>query len=119
MKERIIKDLEEKLYDKAQKEYSSFIEKLKTLSPEKIIDSSYKKVCYDEYLSYFGTENKFNIDELKMLIKTDDLLETFYDDWLSCDGGFHTELEISADDFMLEMLDDYEKENKKQKIQER
>lgn len=46
-------NIREELYSKMEKEYDLFIENLKQLSPEKIIDSAYEKVMKEELVSMF------------------------------------------------------------------
>ena len=62
-------NIREELYSKMEKEYDLFIENLKQLSPEKIIDSAYEKVMKEELVSMFYPEyEKYDIRDRKSVV---------------------------------------------------
>lgn len=96
--ESINKELKDRLVDKVEQELKEFKESLKSKSPEEIIDNSYKLVCMMETKDYLLYDREYSNFELKTLLKTSNLLDECYDDWLSCDGHFREALEYSIDD---------------------
>ena len=90
--------LREELYEKISLEYDSFIEKIKQLSPEKIIDKSYEKVMKEELVSMFYPENEqYDISDIKALNKSEYPLEELYQGWMDEDSGIHQALESSVE----------------------
>ena len=73
-----IKDL---LYEKMSNEQKDFVENLKHLPPEKIIQSAYEKVMRDDILMLF--EDDFLDDkQIKALLRLEKPLSACYDEWL-------------------------------------
>ena len=111
--------LREELYQKLEQEYNHFIEELKTLPAEKIIDKSYEKVTKEEFKeTFYPDSKKFDIEDIKRLSKESDVLATLYDRWLDADGGYHEMLEYCAYDFLEELEEKEEKEKPKKKERE-
>ena len=69
------------LYNKAVAEQYIFIENLKRLPPEKIIEASYENVIRDELLMIFESKD-FSREQVKELLKSENLLAKCYDYWL-------------------------------------
>ena len=87
--------LREELYEKLSLEYDSFIEEVKKLPPEKIIDKSYEKVMKEELVSMFYPESdQYDISDIKVLNKSEYPLEELYQDE---DSGIHQALESSVE----------------------
>lgn len=110
-------EIRQELYSKMEKEYNSFIEKLKTLSPEEIIKSAYEKVIKEEILGEFYPEYEhYDIGKIRALNKTKEPLDELYQGWMDCDLGIHQVLE----DSIYDTLEEVEREQKqKHKSQER
>ncbi len=79
-----MKDLRQRLYDKASAEQTAFIDKLKIMPPDAIIQSAYEKVIRDDILSAFEGE-ELPINHVKELLKQPFPLSACYDEWLSND----------------------------------
>lgn len=101
-------------YQKASKEQDAFIEHLKTLPPEQIIDRSYEKAMRDDILMTF--ENDYMSEylsekQVKELLKLDCPLAACYAEWLDTD--------VSHMDMLRDTIDGYAKrlveENEEQK----
>ncbi|MEI3402420.1 MAG: DUF3848 domain-containing protein [Clostridia bacterium] len=106
-------NVREELYSKMEKEYNLFIENLKQLSPEKIMDNAYEKVMKEELVSMFYPEyEKYDISDIKALNKCEKPLEELYQGWMDFDGGIHELLEYSIDD-TIETLKREQKEKNK------
>jgi len=106
-------ELKNKLYEKIDKEMSDYKEELKQMTPDKIIENAYRLVVKDE----IACELKgmyLDEEEIKAMLKQEDLLSTFYDDWLNCDGRLG---EVISDTTMTEtvetILEDYNDERRK------
>lgn len=89
-------NIREELYRKMENEYDSFIENLKQLSTEQIIDSSYERVVKEEIVLMFYPEyEKYDINYIKILNKSKRPLEELYQGWMEFDGGIDGPLEHS------------------------
>ncbi len=83
-------DLRDLLYQKASKEQDAFVEHLKTLPPEQIIDKSYEKVMRDDILMTFE-DDYLSDKQIAELIKLDYPLSACYDEWMETDAS-HMEM---------------------------
>ena len=84
--------LQEQLYDKLQKEYDSFIEEIKGLPPDEIIEKSYEKVYKEELLSLFY-DDKRDDEEAQALLDLEYPLEELYQEWMDTDASISETLE--------------------------
>lgn len=104
--------IKQELYDKLQEEYDNFIENLKTMTPEQIIDNSYEKVMKEELKDmFFPSMCNYDLAQIKALKKAEAPLDELYQGWMDFDGGIHESLEYSVED----TLDFLQKEQKKNK----
>ena len=106
-----IKDL---LYEKMSNEQNDFVENLKHLSPEKIIQSAYEKVMRDDILMLF--EDDFLDDkQIKALLRLERPLSACYDEWLKNDCSYMDMLRDTVDDFSKDLVKEHEKAIKKKR----
>jgi len=109
--------IRQELYDKLENEYNNFIDELKTLPPEKIIDKSYEKVMKEETLSMFIPESKmFDMEELKALNKEKNPLEYLYQGWMNSDLNINQLYEDNVRDSLYDLVEEQKnkaKENRK------
>lgn len=77
-------EINQKLYEKLAKEYDGFIEHLKTLLPDEIINNSYEKVFKEDILLCFES-NDLDYERAKALLSLDKPLDELYDEWLGTD----------------------------------
>lgn len=102
MEERIImckiKMLENKNYlnEKLDNEFEIFCEKMKTKSPEEILDKAYEITIKKELKEYLKN-SKLNRSKINLLLKKQNILNTFYYDWLHTDNSFNNVLENSIE----------------------
>lgn len=82
-----IETLNEKLNDKVQDEYHAFIEKLKGLPPDKIIEHSYEKV-FKEDLALALSEKTLSPDEAKAMLSLKYPLDALYQEWMKTDISY-------------------------------
>lgn len=106
-------EIRQELYDKLEKEYQSFIEEIKTLPPEKIIDKSYEKVMKEETLSMFYPESKmFDMEEIKALNKEKNPLEYLYQGWLDSDLNLNQLYEDNVRDSLYDLAEEQRQKSK-------
>lgn len=79
--------LNEKLNDKVQDEYNAFIEKIKGLPPDKIIEHSYEKV-FKEDLALALSEKALSPDEAKAMLSLKYPLDALYQEWMKTDISY-------------------------------
>ena len=113
-------DLRDLLYQKASKEQDAFVEHLKTLTPEQIIDRSYEKAMRDDILMIF--ENDYMSEHLsekqvKELLKLDCPLAACYAEWLDTDVSHMDMLRDTIDGYAKRLVEENEeqKQNNKKK----
>lgn len=108
-----LEELKQKFDDKIDNEYKEFIEELKQCSPQVILERAYEKVSKEEMV-YKIKDKDYTVSDLKALLKTEEILQECYDEWLKSDGNFNEVLEYAVDERIDLIIDDYEERNKKQ-----
>lgn len=79
-------ELQNLLYKKVKQEYDEFIEDLKKLPPETIIESSYKKVMFEDIVMSFEGEDSFlDKKQLIVLLQFKYPLYMCYEAWMDTD----------------------------------
>lgn len=111
-------DLRDLLYKKVSKEQDDYVEHLKTLSPQKIIDKAYEKVMRDDIL--MTLENDYMSDflsdkQVKELLKLDYPLSACYEEWMDTDCSHMEMLRDTIDTFAQRLVDENEAEKQKNK----
>lgn len=113
LREESTKNLRELLWEKASKEQSEYIDKLKTLSPEEIIRCCYEKVIRDDILMTFE-DDYLSDKQIAELIKLDYPLDYCYNEWLSVDCS-HMEMLRDTIDRATKMLVEENESQKRDK----
>ncbi len=90
-------DYNELLYEKVQVEYDAFIEELKRMTPEQIIEKSYEKVTKENMVTIIQEEN-LTPAEAKALCREKYPLDRMYQEWLDTDVSEMQMLKDSIDD---------------------
>ena len=80
-------EINQRLYEKLAKEFDGYIEHLKTLPPEQIINSSYEKVFKEDLLLCFEG-NDLDYERAKALLSLEKPLDELYDEWLGTDCSY-------------------------------
>ena len=111
-------ELQEKFYDKMDKELADLKAELMTCKPEVIIERAYELVSKEELKSSIICRN-CDTQELKALLKTDNLLQELYDEWMDLDAGFHQVLEDAVDETVERITEDFAKEKSKKSRESR
>ena len=108
-----MKDLLQMLYDKANAEQKAYIEKLKIMPPDVIIQSAYEKVIRDDILSVFeGSE--LPINHVKELLKQPFPLSACYDEWLSNDYSHMQDIRDTVSELAESLIQHRKEQNKKE-----
>lgn len=87
----------ELLYEKVQAEYDAFIEELKQMTPEQVIDRAYEKVTKENMVTIIREEN-LTPAEAKALNREKYPLDRMYQEWLDTDVSEMQMLKDSIDD---------------------
>lgn len=85
------------LYEKVQAEYDAFIEELKRMTPEQVIDRAYEKVTKENMVMVIQ-ENNLELSEAKALCREKYPLDRMYQEWLDTDVSEMQMLKDSIDD---------------------
>lgn len=80
-------DYNELLYEKVQTEYDTFIEEIKQLPPEQIVEKSYQKAIKED-LVLICRETERPQKEAKALYLLKAPLEEMYQEWLDTDVDY-------------------------------
>ena len=109
-------NLRELLYEKASKEQDAFIEHLKTLPPEQIIEKAYEKVMRDDILITFE-DDSLSDKQVEALAKLDYPLSVCYDEWQKTDVTYMDRLRDVVDDVANDLIkqNEAEKQNNKKR----
>ena len=59
-------------------------------------------------------EKDYSVSDLKALLKSDDILDECYDEWLNSDGNFNELLEYPVDERIDSIIDDYRERKQKE-----
>lgn len=108
------KDYNFLLYEKAAIEYSDFIERIKEMEPNEIVNHAYEKVIKEDILATLETK-KMEQKESKALYLKKYPLDYIYQEWLSNDYGHMNMIE----DTINESADKAVKERKENKRESR
>jgi hypothetical protein len=100
-----------KLYEKLSKEFNDFCDKLKTLSPEEIIRSSYEKVFKEDILMCFECSD-MGYEKAKALLRLDKPLDDLYNEWIGADCSYMDMLRDCIDDRANEAVREMKTNNK-------
>ena len=90
-------DYNELLYEKLQAEYNAYIESLKQMTPEQVIERAYEKVTKENMVTIIQ-ENELTPAEAKALYRERYPLDLMYQEWLDTDVSEMQMLKDSIDD---------------------
>lgn len=102
------------LWEKAQKEQSEYVEELKRLPPEQIIDKAYEKTMRDDILITFE-DNRLSDKQVEALVKLDYPIAACYEKWQDTDVTYMDRLFEVVDDYADDLVKESEAEKQKQK----
>ena len=111
--------MEEKLLDKLRTEYRIYKKEVKEKGVEYAIDSAYEITVKQEIIDCIECDCDLSKTEIKALLSKENVLDELYQDWISFDGNMREHIGYSVDKSLESIVDDYKKEHKKDKSQER
>ena len=95
-KDKLLEKLEQEL-----KDYKSYV---REQGVDFAIDKAYEVI---DCLMY---DNELSKDQIKALLKFDNVLDDCYDEWLKTDGNLREHLNFSVDKSVNHITDDYKKD---------
>lgn len=107
-----MENLRDKLEQKVDKEYDNFIENFKSKGVDFLVENAYEVVTKQEIRDYL-IFSRFDEKELKALIKSEDILDDLYSEWLHADGNLYESLEHVIQERVGEFKDKFDKEMQK------
>ena len=110
-----IKELNNMLALKLQNEFSKYTQDLiNNKTPQGIVMKSYETTVKEGYIDLFSYKD-LEKDEIKALLKEENILDSLYDDWIKSDGCLWEQIENVADISVERIKDNYHKEQRKQR----
>lgn len=107
------KSLEDRAYEKVQREFDTFIADIKTKSPNEIVNAAYEITYKEEILSMFEIDGAFNDKQSLAILKTKNALDYLYNEWLDYDGSVHDTLRDSVNLAIENQIDFFKKQEER------
>ena len=95
--------LNQRLTDKVQRELSSFREEMQAKSPQEIYDAAYQIAMKNEIADCFSNAD-YSPQTAKALMKSPNLLQDVYEEWLGREDSHMDELRQTIADFKSYMV---------------
>ena len=106
-------DLKEMLMKKVEQEQFNYKQNLiKNYKPEEIIKEAYK-INFREQIIDILDGKMLGRQEIKVLLKTDNVVEKLYDYWEHSDRNIWEQLEDNVNEKLEKMVTDYQKNKEK------
>lgn len=93
----------QRLTDKVQRELSSFREEIKAKTPQEIYDAAYQIAMKNEIADCFSNAD-YSLQAAKALMKSPNLLQDVYEEWLGREDSHMDELRQTIVDFKSYMV---------------
>lgn len=114
--------LNKELVKKLEKEQEEYISKLKEQGIDAVVKNAYEIAIKQEIIDYVSNRN-VNPSYIESILKTNNVVERLYNEWMKADGNFYEALEYPVDrelerisnDFYSKDDKDVEQENKSHK----
>lgn len=95
--------LNQRLTDKVQRELSSFREEMQAKTPQEIYDAAYQIAMKNEIADCFFNAN-YSPQAAKALMKSPNLLQDIYEEWIEREDSHMDELRQTVADFKSYMV---------------
>ena len=105
----------DKLLQKLEQELEDFKSYIKEMGVDFAIDSAYEITVKQEIVDSIVYDSTLSKEQRKALLKSDNVLEQCYDEWLSTDGNLRENLNYSVDKTINYITEDYKKDKIKSK----
>lgn len=90
--------LNEKLSDRVQQELDTFREEIKQKSPQEIFDAAYE-IVFKTDIAECLSEPDYSPNAVKAMMKSPNILEDIYQEWLNNDYSYMDDLRQTVNDF--------------------
>lgn len=100
--DELLKKLEQEL-----KDYKAYI---KEQGVDYAIDKAYELTVKQEIIDCIAYDSDLSNEQRKALLKTNNVLDDCYDEWLKTDGNLREHLNYSVDKSVENITDDYKKD---------
>ena len=107
------KSLEDRAYEKINREMNEYLAKIKTKSPEEIVEAAYEITYKQEILCMFECEGTFNDKQSMAILKTKNALDYLYQEWMDYDGSVLDELRSSVNLAIENQIDYFKKQEER------
>ncbi len=104
-------EINAKLYEKLEGEYNKFIDELKALPPDEMVEKCYEKVMKEDLLLLFNDDD-LPYKEAKALYSLEKPLDSLYSTWLNSDDSYLDMLRDSTDTCIQNAVKFMESKNK-------
>lgn len=106
-------DLKEMLMKKIDQELFNYKQNLiKNYTPEQIIEQAYE-INFREQIKDILDSKMLDRQEIRVLLKTDKVIEKFYNHWENSDGNIWGQLEDNVSEKLDKMVLDYHRNKEK------
>ena len=95
--------LNQQLNDKVRQELSTFQKEMLSKSPQEIFDAAYQITIKNDIAECILNAN-YSPQAVKALLKSPDLLQDIYEEWLETDNSHTEELSCTVTDFKNYMI---------------
>ena len=103
----------DRLFEKLKQELNDYKSYVKERGVDFAIDKAYELTVRQEVIDYLMYDNELSKEQIKALLKFDNVLDDCYDEWLKTDGNLREHLNYSVDKSVNHITDDYRKEKTK------
>lgn len=107
------KSLEDRAYEKVQREFDKYIADIKTKSPTEIVEAAYEIAYKQDILFMFEEEGSFNDKQCTAILKTKNALDYLYQEWLDYDASVRDVLRGSVDLAIENQIDFFKKQEER------
>lgn len=99
-----------RLFEKLKQELNDYKSYVKERGVDYAIDKAYELTVRQEVIDCLMYDNELSREQIKALLKFDNVLDDCYDEWLKTDGNLREHLNYSVDKSVNHITDDYRKE---------
>lgn len=103
----------DRLFEKLKQELNDYKSYVKERGVDFAIDKAYELTVRQEVIDCLMYDNELSKEQIKALLKFDNVLDDCYAEWLKTDGNLREHLNYSVDKSVNHITDDYRKEKTK------
>lgn len=100
----------DKLLKKLEQELKDYKQYVKEQGVDFAIDKAYELTVKQEVIDCIAYDNELSKEQIKSLLKFDNILDDCYDEWIKTDGNLREHLNYSVDKSINHITDDYRKD---------